>query len=74
MGTGKMAGVMAGTVKKMKNVKCYGVASRTEERAQEFANEYGVKVAYTSYEEMLLDSKIDYNGTTGFVKSEFFTR
>ena len=59
MGTGKMAGVMAGTVKKMKNVKCYGVASRTEERAQEFANEYGVKVAYTSYEEMLLDSKID---------------
>jgi len=59
MGTGKMAKVMAGTVRKMKNVKCYGVASRSEERAQEFANEYGVKVAYTSYEEMLLDSKID---------------
>lgn len=59
MGTGNMAGVMAGTVKKMKNVKCHGVASRSEERAQEFANEYGVKVAYTSYEEMMLDSKID---------------
>lgn len=59
MGTGKMAGVMAGTIKKMKGVKCHGVASRSEERAQEFAKEYGIKVAYTSYEEMMLDSKID---------------
>ena len=50
---------MVGTIKKMKNVKCHGVASRSEERAQEFANEYGIKVAYTSYEEMLLDDKID---------------
>lgn len=59
IGTGKMAEVMAGTVKKMKNVKCYGVASRREERAQAFAEHYGIKVAYTSYEEMLLDDKID---------------
>jgi predicted dehydrogenase len=59
MGTGKIAHVMAGTVKKMKNVKCYGVASRDENRAQEFAREYGIKVVYTSYEEMVLDSKID---------------
>lgn len=59
IGTGKMAGVMAGTVRKMKNVKCYGVASRHEEKAQEFANEYGIKVVYTSYEEMMLDDKVD---------------
>jgi predicted dehydrogenase len=59
MGTGKIAHVMAGTVRKMKNVKCYGVASRDENRAQEFAREYGIKVVYTSYEEMVLDSKID---------------
>lgn len=59
MGTGNIAGIMAGTVKKMKNVKCHGVASRSEERAQEFANKFGIKVAYTSYEEMLLDDKID---------------
>ena len=59
MGTGKIAKIMAGTIKKMKNVKCYGVASRSEERAREFANEYGIKIAYTSYEEMVLDSKID---------------
>lgn len=59
MGTGKMAETMAGTVRKMKNVKCYGVASRNEGRAQEFADHYGIKVAYTSYEEMLLEDKID---------------
>ncbi|MDE7028469.1 MAG: Gfo/Idh/MocA family oxidoreductase [Lachnospiraceae bacterium] len=59
MGTGNIAGVMANTVRKMKSVKCYGVASRSEERAQQFASEYGIKVAYTSYEEMMLDSKID---------------
>ncbi len=59
MGTGKMAGVMANTVKKMKNVKCHGVASRKEEKAQAFANEFGIKVAYISYEEMLLDDKLD---------------
>ncbi len=59
LGTGKIAGVMAVTIKKMKNVKCYGVASRDEKRAQDFANEYGIKVAYTSYEELVLDNKID---------------
>ena len=59
MGTGKIAGVMASTLKKMKNIKCYGVASRSEEKAQKFANEYGIKVAYASYEEMMLDDKID---------------
>lgn len=59
MGTGKIAEVMAGTIKKMKNVKCYGVASRSEERARKFADEHGIKVAYTSYEEMVLDSKLD---------------
>lgn len=59
LGTGRIAGVMAKTIKKMKNVKCYGVASRSEERARSFAEEYGIKVAYSSYEEMVLDSRID---------------
>ncbi|MCM1182990.1 MAG: Gfo/Idh/MocA family oxidoreductase [Roseburia sp.] len=59
MGTGAIAGVMAGTIKRMKNVKCYGVASRSEERAHAFAQEYGIKAAYTSYEEMVLDEKLD---------------
>lgn len=59
MGTGAIAKVMAGTIRRMKNVKCHGVASRSEERARAFAQEYGIKVAYTSYEEMMLDEKLD---------------
>ena len=59
MGTGRIAEIMTQTLKKMKNVKCYGVASRSEERAQKFAETHGIKIAYTSYEEMVLDDKID---------------
>ncbi len=59
MGTGNIAGIMAQTIKKMKNVKCYAVASRDSNRAKEFAKKYGVKKAYGSYEEMVMDSKID---------------
>lgn len=59
MGTGNIAGIMAQTIKKMKNVKCYAVASRDLNRANSFAKKYGVKKAYGSYEEMVMDSKID---------------
>ena len=59
IGTGKIAGIMARTRKKMKNVKCYAVASRDLSRAQAFAKEFNVKKAYGSYEEMVKDSKID---------------
>ena len=59
MGTGNIAGIMAQTIKKMKNVKCYAVASRDWERAKSFAKKYGVKKTYGSYEEMVMDPKID---------------
>ena len=57
MGTGKMAGIMAGTVKKMKNVKCHGVASRSEERAQQFADEHG---DISASGDMTVDAWFDY--------------
>ena len=59
MGAGNIAGIMAKTIKKMKHVKCYAIASRDLGRAKEFAKKYGVKKAYGSYEEMVQDSKID---------------
>ena len=59
MGTGNIARTMARTIKRMKNVKCYAVASRDMDRAQAFAKEFGVKRAYGSYEEMMADTKID---------------
>ena len=59
MGAGNIAGVMAKTLKKMKHVKCYAIASRDIGRAKEFAKKYGIKKAYGSYEEMVQDVKID---------------
>lgn len=59
MGTGNIAKTMARTIKRMKDVKVYAVASRDLTRAEAFAKEFGVKKAYGSYEEMVCDSKID---------------
>lgn len=59
MGSGNIAGVMAGTIKKMKNVKLYAVASREKVKADVFAGKYGCKKAYGSYEELVMDKKVD---------------
>lgn len=59
MGTGSIACIMAETLGKMRNVKCYAVASRTQEKAEAFARGYGFKKAYGSYEEMAQDKKVD---------------
>lgn len=59
MGSGNIAGVMAATVKKMKHVKLYAVASRDQVKADVFASKYGCKKAYGSYEELVKDKKVD---------------
>lgn len=67
LGAGKIATKMATTVKMMEKderwsgrVKLYAVATRDSlERAQAFADEYGVEVAYGSYSEMLADADVD---------------
>ncbi len=59
MGAGNIAGVMARTIKKMKHVKLYAVASRQQVKADVFANKYGCKKAYGSYEELVTDKKVD---------------
>ncbi len=59
MGTGKIASIMADTLKGMKGVVCYAVGSRTMEKATKFAQDHGVKKAYGSYEELVNDSKVD---------------
>lgn len=59
MGAGNIAGVMANTLNKMKNVKCYAVASREQVKADAFAGKYGCKKAYGSYEELVMDKKVD---------------
>ena len=59
MGTGKIAGVMAETLKSTRGAVCYAVGSRTKESADKFASTYGIKKAYGSYEELLADPKVD---------------
>ena len=59
MGTGKIAGVMAQTLKNTKGVTCYAVGSRTENKAREFASRYGIKRHFGSYESLVADPKVD---------------
>ena len=59
MGTGRIAEIMAQTLKDTKGVTCYAVGSRTIENAERFAREYGFKKAYGSYAELVADPKID---------------
>lgn len=59
IGTGKMAEGIAWTLGKIKGMQCYAVASRSMERAQRFAEKFGLKKYFGSYEEMVKDEEID---------------
>lgn len=59
LGAGRIARVLAGTMRQMDSVECYAVASRNLKKAEEFAKECGFKKAYGSYEEMLEDDKVE---------------
>ena len=58
LGCGTIANEMAATFQKMGH-EIYGVANRTPEKAEEFADKYGVKHVFKTYEEMLADENID---------------
>ncbi len=59
MGAGVIGGVMAETLKSTKGATCYAIGSRSLDKAQKFADKYGIKKAYGSYEELVTDPKID---------------
>ncbi len=59
IGAGRIAVIMAETLRKMRGVEAYAIASRSLEKAQAFAFEHGMTKAYGSYEEMLQDKKLD---------------
>ncbi len=65
IGTGRIADHMASTLVEMKGISCYAVGSRTKEKADKFAQKFGIKKAYGSYEELVSDPKVDlvYIGT-----------
>ncbi len=59
IGAGRIAAIMADTLKRMKKAECYAIASRSLDKATEFAKAHGVKKAYGSYEEMLADKEVE---------------
>lgn len=59
LGLGGIARKMADTVNKTGFAKLYAAASRSMEKAEAFAKEFGAEKAYGSYEEMVKDSNID---------------
>lgn len=59
LGTGGIVGMVAPTLKKMSDIECYAIASRTEERAKEAAEEYGFEKWYGTYEELIADPEVE---------------
>lgn len=59
LGAGHIAEKMAHTVAAMDGVRIYAVASRSLEKASEFAGRFGIGKAYGSYEEMVADPLVE---------------
>ena len=62
LGAGSIANVMAKTIQKIdksKDIILYAVASRSLDKARDFASNYENLIAYGSYEELLQDSNVD---------------
>ncbi|WP_313153844.1 Gfo/Idh/MocA family protein [Lacrimispora sp.] len=58
MGTGGIASVLANTMLQMPQVVLMGAASRSLEKAEEFAARFSIERAYGSYEELVKDPDI----------------
>lgn len=56
---GGIANCMAEAVNQIEELECYAVASRSYERAKDFADKWGFQKAYGSYEEMAEDSQVE---------------
>ena len=59
IGAGHIAGKMALTIQACKNANAYAIASRSYEKACEFAAEYGFAHAYGSYDELAGDPEVE---------------
>ena len=59
LGCGKIAGKFASDLKLLDNARLYAASSRSLQRAESFAAEFGFERAYGSYEEMVRDPQVD---------------
>ena len=58
IGTGRIARTFAGALKESATGELLGVASRAQETADAFGEEFGIPRRYSSYEAMLLDPEV----------------
>lgn len=59
VGAGWIAEKAAITLNRLKEVSCYAIASRSLEKAQDFASKWGVPHAYGSYSELFDNANVD---------------
>lgn len=59
IGAGWIAHKMSLGIAPLKDIEVYAIASRSIEKAKEFATEHNIPAAYGSYEEMLDDPEVD---------------
>lgn len=59
LGTGAIAECVCPTMAKLDELECYGIASRSLEKAESFRKAYGFQKAYGSYEELLEDDEVE---------------
>lgn len=59
LGAGHIAEKMATAINGIEEATLYAVASRSMDKAEDFAKKHGAQKAYGSYEEMLEDEKVD---------------
>lgn len=59
MGAGGIARKMADTINAMETSECYAVASRSLEKAQDFARKFHCEKAYGSYEALVNDPQVE---------------
>lgn len=59
VGAGWIAHKMAAALAPLPNAEVRAIASRSLEKSEAFATEYGIAKAYGSYEEMMLDKEVD---------------
>ena len=59
IGAGRIVNIVVQALLATTQTTCYAIASRDLSRAQEYAEKYGFKKAYGSYEEMLQDPNVE---------------
>lgn len=59
VGAGRIAGIAAQTLAGMNDCEAYAIGSRTKEKAEAFAQQWNMPVAYGSYDELIAAPDVD---------------